>query len=315
MKRIVIGNDNIDSSEAIFGTWALGGGYWGQQEHSDSVKAIHAAIRGGVNHFDTAPVYGNGRSEQLLGQQLRKKRKDFIISSKCFYKEPALFKKSFEQSLKRLYTDYIDIFYIHWPKSNTDMRPIMEILENYRKDGRIRAIGVSNFSMDQMKQIMDAGRIDIMQCGYNLFWRKEEKILLPFCKKNHITTVAYSILAQGILTGKYREAPQREDNRFRRQLVLYDENIFPHILDEMENLDKIASFYKISSTEAAIFWTKENELIDCSIIGCRDRKQTEENLKPFGSIGNKKMLNELDDISRRILLLLPVEDNIFRHKT
>ena len=314
MNRIRISKNCPESSEAVFGTWALGGGYWGPQSHRDSIKAIHAAIRGGINHFDTAPVYGNGKAEQLIGQQLRKNREDYIISTKCFFKETEAFKKSISNSLKRLNTDYIDIFYIHWPKSHTDMRPLMELLESYRKKGRIRAIGVSNFSVIQMKELMEAGTIDIMQCGYNLFWRKEENKLLPFCRKEGITTAAYSILAQGILTGKFDKIPTGEFYKWRKKMVLFNEQIFPQIRNEVITLNKTAEKFGMSSTEASIFWTKENELIDCSILGSRNRNQTEENLTVFGFGRNKKLLTELKTISDRVSLLLPKADNIFNHR-
>lgn len=314
MKKICISKNCPESSHAVFGTWALGGGYWGPQNHSDSIKAIHAAIRGGINHFDTAPVYGKGRAEQLIGQQLRKNREDFIISTKCFFKETEEFKKSFHQSLKRLNTSYIDIFYIHWPQRNRDMRPLMELLESYRKKGTIRAIGVSNFSVNQMKEIMEAGTIDIMQCGYNLLWRKAEKEILPFCQKEGITTAAYSILAQGILTGKYQKIPEGEDYEWRRKMVLFNENIFPQITKEVENLKKTAKKFKMTSTEASIFWTKKNELIDCCILGCRNREQTEANLKPFTFMENEPLLEEIKKIFHKVKPLLPDTDNIFNHR-
>jgi len=315
MKRISIGRSGLESTEAVFGTWALGGGYWGHQEHSDSVKAIHAAIRAGINHFDTAPVYGKGRAETLIGQQLRKNRGDFIIADKCFFMEKDAFDRSFKTSLKRLNSDYIDIFYIHWPVSGADMRPVMELLERYRREGKIRAIGVSNFSIDQMSQILEAGNIDICQFGYNLLWRKEEDGLISFCRKKGITTAAYSLLAQGILAGKFPVIPEGEDYEWRRKLVLFDRKLYPHIQKEINVLSALAEKHNLSTAEASILWTKENELIDCSILGCRNRLQVEENLKPFSLTLDSELARELNDLSQRIRPLIPAEDNIFRHKT
>lgn len=315
MKKILIGQSGLESTEAIMGTWALGGGYWGPQAHSDSVKAIHAAIRGGVNHFDTAPVYGKGQSEMLVGQQLRKNRSEYIIASKCFYKEPDLFNKSFQTSLKRLNSEYIDIFYIHWPKSGVDMRPLMDLMEGYRKEGRIRAIGVSNFSVSQIKPLLQAGHIDIVQFGYNLFWRKEEEELIPFCRRKGITTAAYSLLAQGILTGKFMNIPESKEFEWRKKQVLFDRDIFPLVQEELKKLKDIAKKYKISSSRAAILWTKENELIDCSILGSRNRDQTEENLEPFHIDADRMFLREMNTLSDRIKPLVPREDNMFRHRT
>jgi len=315
MEKISIGRSGLESTEAVFGTWALGGGYWGHQEHSDSVKAIHAAIRGGINHFDTAPVYGKGKAETLIGQQLRKNREDFIIADKCFFMEREKFAHSFKTSLKRLNSDYIDIFYIHWPVSGADMRPVMELLEQYRKEGRIRAIGVSNFSVTQMMQILEAGNIDICQFGYNLLWRKEEDELIPFCRKRGITTAAYSLLAQGILTGKFDSIPRGEDFEWRRKLVLFDRDLYPYIRKEMKELSALTEKKDLSTAEASILWTKENELIDCSILGCRNRLQVEENLKPFSLTMDSELAQGLNSLSQRIRPLIPVEDNIFRHKS
>ncbi|MBN2658789.1 MAG: aldo/keto reductase [Spirochaetales bacterium] len=315
MKKINIGQSGLVGTEAVFGTWALGGDYWGPQNHSDSVKAIQAAARAGINHFDTAPVYGKGRAEMLLGQQLRKNRGDYIIADKCFYKEPDVFAKSFETSLRRLNTDYIDIFYIHWPASGADMRPVMELLEQYRREGKIRAVGVSNFSVNQIREIMEAGTVDIAQFGYNLIWRREEEELIPFCRARGITTAAYSILAQGILTGKFTRYPEGEEYKWRRKLVLFDRDVFPEIQKEMNNLREIAVKNDLSPAQASILWTKENELIDCSILGCRNRSQTEENLKPFSITMDSRLTEELNDLSDRIRPMVPLEENIFRHKT
>ena len=162
-------------SPLAFGAWGIGGEYWGPQEHKDSVRAIHKALALGVNHFDTAPVYGKGRSEQLIGQQLKKIRKDCFIASKAFYTTPEIMKKSLETSLNRLLTDYLDIFYIHWPLSGTDMRPGMEMLEKMRQQGRIRAIGVSNFTIEQVKMVREAGNVDVYQGGYSVLWPRAEK--------------------------------------------------------------------------------------------------------------------------------------------
>ena len=131
----------------------------------------------------------------------------------------------------------------------------MELMESYRKEGTIKAIGVSNFTVSQMKSIMDAGVIDIAQCGYNLLWRKEEESLLPFCRENNITTAAYSILGQGILTGKFREIPEGEDYLWRKKMLLFDPELFPTINREVIFLTKCAEKYKMSCTEASIFWT------------------------------------------------------------
>ncbi|MCF7927785.1 MAG: aldo/keto reductase [Spirochaetales bacterium] len=181
------------------GGWIFGDTYWNQPEHKDMVRTIHAALRNGVRHFDTASIYGNGRSEQLLGQQLRKIRNQVCIATKLMPAPLPVFRRRLKLSFQRLMTDYIDILYLHWPKLEVDYAPIIEHLESERKQGRIRAIGLSNFPPEEVKRCLSSGRIDVAQDGYNLLWRIPERDT-AFYREHKIRRFAYSPLAQGILT-------------------------------------------------------------------------------------------------------------------
>ena len=212
------------NSELGLGCWAFGDSYWpaisSDKMHREAVRIIQAALRGGIRHFDTAQGYGNGVSEQITGQQLQKVRSSVSIASKTFNRPAETVEKAIEKSLRRLCTDYLDIFYLHWPKPNRDQRPLVEALERARRKGLIRAIGVSNFTADQIEPLLSAGRIDYCQFGYSLLWRQPELNQVPFCRTHHIKMVTYSSLAQGLLAHSPEWAETLPQSDPRRSLLV-----------------------------------------------------------------------------------------------
>lgn len=294
------------------GSWALGGDYWGEQKHSDSVKTIHCAVREGFTLFDTAPVYGKGRSEQLLGQQLYKNRSEYILSSKCFLKPINQFLKSFENSLKRLNTEYIDIFFIHWPSSTIDPRPIVERLEKERKLGRIKNIGLSNFNKQQLELASEAGRIDIIQNAFNFFWQKDAEYF-KYCKRNNITTQAYSVLAQGLLTGKFSLNNPYTRTDMRYKMSLFNDKNLKYIYISLNKIKKIAEQERVSIFELIIAWTLSQNFIDSIVVGCRNRKQVEQLSYAVKKKISAQALLELEKLSLEVSELIVTGDNIFNH--
>ena len=309
----------MDSTQELssfgFGGWALGGDYWGPQEHKDSVRAIHKALSLGINHFDTAPVYGKGRSEQLIGQQLKKIRSRCIIATKAFYTTPEEMIKSFHTSLKRLLTDYIDIFYIHWPRSGTDMRPGMEELETLRRLGRIRYIGVSNFSLNQTRQVEQAGNVDFFQGGYSILWPFLEETILPYCRARGIRFIPYGVLAQGILTDQWSDKLLMNHPGYRYKMLLYSQEIKNRIGPELEKL-AVKCREKEWSVENAVSWYTFKETDAASILlGCRNRNQAEKNFSfPMKALPDS-IKEEIEDLKMRIVSFLPKADNMFGHKS
>lgn len=294
------------------GTWAFGGDYWGKQKHSDSVKTIHSAVREGFTLFDTAPVYGKGRSEQLLGQQLYKNRSEYIISTKCFLKPENQFIKSLETSLKRLNTDYIDIFFIHWPSSIIDSRPIVELLEKQREIGKIKYIGLSNFNKKQLKAASEAGKVDIVQNAFNLFWQKDADYF-EYCKKNNIATQAYSILAQGLLTGKFNRINPYNRTDMRYKMSLFNDNNIKFIYNSLNKIEEIARREKSSIYELIISWTLSKNKLDSIIVGCRNRNQVEQLSSAVTKKISPEAINQLDALSSEISQYIISGDNIFNH--
>ncbi len=298
-----------------FGGWALGGEYWGDQNHSDSVRALHRALALGVTHFDTAPVYGKGRSEQLLGQQLRKIRSDVTLASKVFYSTPERMVKSFHETLKRLMTDYLDIFYIHWPLSGCDMRPGMEALEKLRAQGRIRALGVSNFSVNQLAIVEEAGRVDVFQGGYNILFPELEKDVLPFLKERNIAFIPYGVLAQGILTEKGIDHLDREHKGYRHKMVLYDPALKERLKALVQELQRGSAASGIPVEQAVSEYSRMRSSAATVLLGVRSRKQAEQNFdrRPEGL--SPSLTELIDRIAAEGESLVPGVSNLFNHKS
>lgn len=298
-----------------FGGWALGGEYWGEQDHKDSVRAIHRALSLGVSHFDTAPVYGKGRSEQLLGQQLRKIRKEISLGTKVFYTDPEKMVASFHTSLKRLLTDYIDIFYIHWPQSDCDMRPGMDALEKLRKEGRIRAIGVSNFTIPQIEMLEEAGEIDVFQGGYNIFWPKLEKELIPWLKKREIGFIPYGVLAQGILTDRGIEHMNNEHKGFRHKMILYSPEIRDKLSILLKRMVDECSKWGIPLEQAVSAFTLMHVSADTVLLGVRNRDQADRNFRHPEADLPRPLISLMEELLTETQSFIPDAPNLFNHKS
>ncbi len=223
-----LGKSDLDVSVIGYGAWGIGGKpFWSTEGEESSIRSIEKAIDLGINFYDTAPVYGFGYSEELLGKALQSKRKDVIIATKCglvWEKEElkAIRKratsesilKEIDLSLKRLCTDYIDLYQVHWPdEEGTPIEETMNTLLQVQKEGKIRYIGVSNYSVDQMKESLKYGQIVSLQPMYSMLERDVEQDRLPFCIENEIGVICYSPLASGVLTGKYDEDTKFKDWR------------------------------------------------------------------------------------------------------
>jgi len=250
------------------GCWAFGGDYWSGQSHQDSIRVIHKALRSGIRHFDTAQVYGNGRSEQITGQQLKRfkeiPRDELQISTKILMPPDELFaadgsvkdtsalevfiRDRVRVSLSRLCTDYIDTLFIHWPRSGADPRAVVEVFETLRSEGKLRHIGVSNFPADLMAQASEAGRIDACQTAYSLFWTQPDAEIIPFCRKHAIRTEAYSPLAQGILAAKFPAEPQFSDSDRRGGLVFFQPQVWKQLYPLTLELSDIARELSVLSS-------------------------------------------------------------------
>lgn len=255
MKTLSIGKSDLHSPYIAMGTWAIGGGtWWGENDDALSVRTIEEAMDHGICWFDTAPVYGIGHSEEIVGKALKGKRSKVLLSTKCglewdyetpcFHKvmegrnvyrdlSPKGIRKNLEDSLRRLQTDYIDIYYTHWQSPDFSLYPLEEtvgVLMDLKKEGKIRAVGASNVNADIIRQYCRLGQLDVIQEKYSIADTRIAQELVPVCEEYQVSIQAYSPLEQGLLTGKVTmetvlsPTDVRNKNRFwktenRRQLV------------------------------------------------------------------------------------------------
>src|SRR6202050_1334243 len=214
MECVDIAGTTIRASRIALGTWAIGGWMWGGSDEREAIKTIHAALDRGINLIDTAPVYGFGRSEEIVGKALamdgRRKRALIATKTGLDWKDGKPFRNArkariveeVEDSLRRLQTDVIDLYQVHWPDPNTAIEETAEAMAALYRAGKIRAIGVSNFSPEQMDAFRAVAPLHTAQPPYNLFERGIEKAVLPYCRDNGITTLVYGSLSRGLLSGR-----------------------------------------------------------------------------------------------------------------
>jgi aryl-alcohol dehydrogenase-like predicted oxidoreductase len=248
------------------GTWAIGGWMWGGTEEEESIATIDAALAHGINLIDTAPVYGFGRSEEIVGNALAcGLRDDALVATKCGLEwhdgkitrngSRDRILREIDDSLNRLKTDRIDIYQVHWPDPS---RPIAETARAMRElfeQGTIRAIGVSNFSVPQMDEFRSASPLHVLQPPYNLFERGIEKEILPYCKKHKIATLGYGALCRGLLSGRMRADTKFSGDDLRRHDPKFRPDRFPQYLDAVARLERFArERYGTHVIDLAVRW-------------------------------------------------------------
>ncbi len=296
------------------GCWVFGGDHWGEQSDADSIDAMKTAWELGLTHWDTALGYGSGHSETLCVKFLKGKWDQVFLATKGHPgRKPESIIKSLNKSLSNLSTDYIDLYYFHWPRSDVDMRPHMELLEKEREKGTIGAIGVSNFSLEQMKQLNEVGKIDAHQLCYNLYWRAAEECLIPYCVNNDIAVVTYSSIAQGILTGKFPFRPVFKTGDFRPNTVFFQSDVWPHLFAATEKLKTITAEMNSPLQHLALQWVVQQSDITSVIVGARNGRQVNENAHALDRACPSEVMKKITDISNHVKSCLPYENNIFKY--
>jgi myo-inositol catabolism protein IolS len=301
-----LGNTGIKLSDVILGCWAMGNDYFSGQEDLDSTAAINAALENDINTFDTAYCYGRGHSEEVLGKALKGKREDCVVISKLWKtfmeKDAAL--KACDDSLKRLQTDYMDVYFIHYPSdTGVPIGETMEAMNKMKEQGKIRAIGLSNFSLAQMKEAMQYGQIDVIQPCYSLLWRFIDRDILPFCIENNIGVVTYSSLAQGMLTGAIKEDTVLEDGRSHAPLFLPQWR--KGCLEITDALKPIGEKYGMTQAQVALNWVIRAKGITSALVGGRNAKEVVENAKAVNFTMTDEEFNMLNEMSKKFTDQLP----------
>ncbi|TVT28109.1 aldo/keto reductase [Salinicoccus cyprini] len=302
-----LGNSGIKVHPIALGANAVGGhNLYQNLDEEAGRQVVRDAIDAGVTLIDTAYIYGPERSEELVGEVIKEyNREDIIIATKAahafdedgnqyFDNSPEFLKHAVEDALKRLKTDYIDLFYIHFPDEDTPKDEAVEALEELKSQGKIRAIGVSNFSIEQLKQADKNGHVDVYQGQYNLFDRSAEKDLLKYTADNQITFVPYFPLAAGLLAGKYDENTKFED--LRADLPFYKEEQFEENLKKVDELKKIAEEKgeEVAHIVLAFYLTRPS--MDLLIPGAKNGEQIRSNLRAAEIELTEDEISRIDEI-------------------
>ena len=301
-----LGPSDIKISPIIMGTWQAGKEMWVGIDDNESIRAIQAAYDAGVTTFDTAEVYGNGHSERIVARALHDVRDRVIIATKVFsnHLEYDQVVAACHRSLKNLDTDYIDLYQIHWPPGSFGSKKVpleepLRALNDLQAQGKIRAVGVSNFSRAQVAEAGRYGSIVSLQPPYSLFWRKVEKDAMPYCIENHITLLAYSPMAQGLLTGKFGPGHRFAKGDHRSGNVLFKPQNYQRVQEALNRLRPIAESNGISLGQLALNWVI-SQPGTCAIAGARSAGQAVQNAGAADINLPDSDMARIDKISRMV---------------
>jgi len=311
--KVKIGGSGCKATVFGLGTWVFGGNQWGGQDDDDCHATLKAAVDSGITHIDTAQAYSRGRSEELVGHLLPDFRDKVFVATKTGMSPDANVSEIVDRSLERLKTDHVDLMYIHWPKKGVNMRPFMEGLEKEREKGRILGIGVSNFSVEQMEQVMEVGTIDAHQFCYNLVWRFADREIIPFCLEHNIAGVTYSSIGQGILTGKFGDKPEFREGDQRGGTVPFEPDVYPHVYAGVQEMKKIADEVGRPLVHLAIRTLITRPGISSVLVGARNTHQLSENLAAMEGEISEDVYARMIEISDGIMEHMPDVGNIFRY--
>lgn len=296
MKTRELGSSGISCSRVGLGTWAMGGWMWGGNDDAAAINAIHASIDSEVNLIDTAPAYGLGHAEELVGKAIQGHRDKMVISTKCglvwhiqqgthFFNEEGtdvyryLGKDSIafelEQSLRRLQTDYIDLYFTHWQDETTPIEETMEALLNLKKQGKIRAIGISNANESILSKYLQYGPVDAIQEKYSLLDRELERDVIPLSRANNVSVHGYSSLALGLLAGPINPTRVFEGDDQRKSNPRFSSENRSLMSQFFTAIDPIREIHRCSFSQLMIAWSLSN--VDLALCGARNAEQAKQN--------------------------------------
>lgn len=307
MKHSTLKKTDIHISKIGLGTNAVGGhNLFSNLDETQGKEMVSHAIQKGITFIDTADIYGKGRSEELIGEVLQSvNREKLILATKGgsewledgrsrLNNNPAYLRKAVENSLTRLQTDYIDLYYIHFPDNETNLGEAVAELSKLKAEGKIRAIGISNVTLEQLKEANQSGEIAALQSAYNMLDRSVEKDLLPYCVENNISFIPYGPLAFGLLGGHYTKKLKLSKEDWRNSVPLFQEEIFVRTIDKVEELKGLAQQKGISLSDFALAWLLAQDGVDAVIPGGKRPEQVDANLSASDIVLTKE---ELDAVS------------------
>ncbi len=313
MGMVKLGKTDVQVSEIIQGTWVMGKDYWGGAEDRESMEAIQCALEHGIQMFDTAYIYGRGHAEELLGEALKGKREECTIITKLWKTDMAKERVQIglDDAMRRLKTEFIDVFFIHYPVEEVPIEDTMSELMRLKEEGRIGAIGVSNFSLAQMKEAMKYGDIDVIQPCYSLLWRFIDTDILPFAIENGIAVIPYSPLGQGILTGSMKPGHTFKPGDSRQNTPLFAPENFERALAVTERVKEVAEKYGRTPAQTAIRWIMQCAGMTAPIVGARNIRQVNDNVGAIGWELSAGDMAYLDGFSKEFAYSLPKYRTLF----
>ncbi len=325
-----LGKSEVEVTPMAFGAWAIGGWMWGGAESSAAIRAIKTSYDAGITTIDTAPVYGFGHSEELVGRALQGIPRDrYQILTKYglswgeeggtlyfedkdndgnpikVYKWASKKKiiQECEQSLKRLKTDYIDLYQIHWPDVTTPIEETMEAVQKLIEQGKVRAAGVCNYNVEQVDEALKTLPIASNQVPYSMINRKIEKDVIPQALEKGITIIPYSPLQRGVLTGKIKPGHQFNEGDSRKANPFYSEANIQQALHLLEEIKGIAETHQATLAQLVINWTIQQPAVGCVLVGARDEKQVLDNVGALSFTLNKEELEKITQAADKFVLV------------
>jgi len=300
-----LGKSQLKIPAVCYGAWAVGGWMWGGTDDEAAIRAIRRGIDLGITCIDTAPIYGMGHSERIVGKAIKGRRDEVTIATKCGvrwdivkghhvfdtkmndgtpvqvrrYLGAESIKKECEESLERLGVDVIDLYQCHQPDPTTPVEESWDAMLDLKQEGKVRAIGVSNFSVDMMKKCQCRGPVTSDQPLYNPLERDIEKDILPFCIENDIGILAYSPIAQGLMTGKVTMERKFGEGDVRNLRPWYKPENRKRVLEMLKKLQPIADGHGATLAQMTINWVISQKGITAALVGARNERQVEENAK------------------------------------
>lgn len=306
-----LGNTDIEVSAIAMGCWAIVGGLnWGHQDKQDSLMALRAAYDAGITFFDTAEMYGDGYSEQLIAEALTSVRDKIVIASKVSPQHfaPADLREACERSLKNLKTDYLDLYQLHWPNRSVPIEDSIAELNKLKAEGKIRSYGVSNFGPEDLAHSLDANHeISSNQLAYSLLFRAIEYDIAPICAANDISILCYSPLLHGLLTGKFKSIDEIPEDRARTRH--FNSFVWPQARHgeagvETEMMEVITGLRAIAKTDGhsmanvALAWLLQQKAVTSVIMGGRNADQVRRNAAAANTALSSDVLAALNALSR-----------------
>jgi len=298
-----ISNTDLSVSAIGLGTWVFGGELWGGSKEDDCLQAVDAALDSGINLIDTAPIYGQGKSEEIIGKAIKGKRDGVIIATKCGLASKGgqivhnltaqSISDEVDQSLKRLRIDYIDLYQCHWPDPNTPLEETFEALQKLKSNEKIRYIGVSNFDLDLLKRSKELADVITLQSEYSLLQGSLEKEIIPYCLEAEIGILSYGTLGGGILSGKYKQEPKFKGADARN---FFYKNYKGERFEKVKNFVTMLETLNRPTNETALNWVRQQKSVVSTLVGCRNADQVFRNVKAADWTLTEEELNQISAI-------------------